>query len=449
MLRPRKIIVVGGNAAGPAAAAKARRVSPDSEVLMFESGDYISTGTCEIPYVLSGEIHGYEEIITYTPEDFRREKGVKVFTNCKVLSIDRIKKTIRVYNSKLRKEYDESYDSLILATGSIPVSIPGFPEFSPNVFTLKNITDLQNVMKFIKARDINSVVIFGSGYIGLEAADAFHTLGLDVTLVEKAKLPLPYTEPEVSTRILELLNKNKIAFHGGYKKMLLNSADGFIRSINLDGRLLQPGLIISAVGFSPDNKLAKEAGLKISARGGIVVDRTLKTSDPDIRACGDNIEIINEVTKQNDYFPTASIAHDYAHIAGENAAGGSTYTEPVVKNIAVKILNKFQVSVGITEAEAKKNLIPCRSVKAETTNIVKVMPGSEQTFGKLVYHAVNKQILGAVFFGGRETAGYGDIISSLIKLKASADFPARINYSYTPPLSPLINLLSILGRKVK
>ncbi len=449
MFKPRKIIVIGGNAAGPAAAAKAKRVNPDAEVLMFESGDYISTGTCEIPYVLSGEISGFEEIIIYTPEDFRKEKGVKVFTNCKVLDINRVKKTIRVYNGKIRKEYEESYDSLILATGSIPVKIPGFPEFSPNVFNLKNIADLQNVMEFIKSRDISSIVIFGSGYIGLEAADALQKRGIDVTLIEKAKLPLPYTEPEVSKLILELLNKNKIVFHGGYKKMSLNSADGFIRSVNIDGRILEPGLIISAVGFSPDNKLAIEAGLKISGKGGIKVDRTLKTSDSNILACGDNIEIINKVTGKNDYFPTASIAHDFAHIAGENAAGGSGYTEPVVKNIAVKIINKFQVSVGITEAEAKENLIPCKSVKAEAPNIVKVMPGSEQVFGKIVYHAVNKQILGAVFFGGREIAGYGDLISSLIKLKVSADFLGRINYNYTPPLSPLINLLSILGRKVK
>ncbi len=449
MFKSGKIIVIGGNAAGPAAAAKAKRVNPEAEVLMFESSEFISTGTCEIPYVLSGDISTYEAIITFTPEDFRREKGVKAFTNCEVISLDPAKKTIRIYNGRIRKEYDEKYDSLILATGSIPVSIPGFPEFSPNVFTLKNIQDLQKVKEFVKTEDIDSVVIFGSGYIGLEAADAFHQQGIDVTVVEKAKLPLPYNEPEVSKLILDLLKKNKIVFHGGYKQMSLTTTDGFVRSINLDGRLLEPGLVISAVGFTPNNKLAAEAGLKISDKGGIKVDRNLKTSDAHIWACGDNIEIINEVTKQNDYFPVATIAHDYAHIAGENAAGGSAFAEPVVKNIAVKIMGRYQVSVGITEEEAKKNSIPCKSVKAEAPNIVKVMPGSEQVFGKMVYHAVNKQILGAEFLGGREVSGYGNIISALIKLKTPAELLGRINYNYTPPLSPLINLLSILGRKVK
>lgn len=449
MFKPRKIIVVGGNAAGPAAAAKAKRENPEAEVMMFESGDYISTGTCEIPYVLSGEIHSFEDIITYTPEDFLKEKGVKAFTNCEVLSINRSKKTVKVYNGKIRKEYEEGYDSLILATGSIPDGIPGFPEFSPNVFTLKNISDLKNVMDFINSEDISSVVIFGSGYIGLEAADAFRMRGTDVTLVEKAKLPLPYTEPEVSDLILKLLNENKIVFRGGYNKMTPYTVDGFIRSINIDGRILEPGIVISAIGFSPNNKLAEEAGLKITDKGAVKTDRNLKTSDPNIWACGDNIEIFNEVTRQYDYFPVATVAHDFAHTAGENAAGGSAFAEPVVKNIAVKILDKFQVSVGVTEAEAKQNSIPCRSVQASAPNIVKVMPGSTQVFGKVVYHAVNKQILGAAFLGGKEIAGYGDLISSLIKLKTPADFLGRINYNYTPPLSPFINLLSILGRKVK
>ncbi len=400
MFKPRKIIVVGGNAAGPAAAAKAKRINPEAEVLMYESGDFISTGTCEIPYVLSGDVSSYEKIVTFTPEDFRKEKSVKAFTRCEVLSINPGKKTIRVYNGKIREEYEEHYDSLILATGSVPDNIPAFPEFSPNVFTLKNIADLLKVMEFIKSREISSVVIFGSGYIGLEAADAFHQRGIDTVLIEKARMPLPYTEPEVSTLILELLKRNKIVFHGGYNEISLNTAEGFIRSINIDGRILVPGLVISAVGFSPNNKLAVDAGLKVSDKGGIKVDRTLKTSDPNIWACGDNIEIINEVTKKSDYFPVATVAHDFAHIAGENAAGGSAYTEPVVKNIAVKILDKFQVSVGITEAEAKQNSIPFKSVQASAPNIVKVMPGSEQVFGKIVYHAVNKQILGAVFFGG-------------------------------------------------
>ena len=449
MFKPAKIIVIGGNAAGPAAAAKAKRVSPDSEVLMFESGEFISTGTCEIPYVLSGEIPGYEEIITFTTEEFRKLKGVKAYTSCEVTGIDRTRKILNVKNLKSRKEFEENYDSLVLATGSIPKKIPGFPEFIPNLFTLKNIADLNNITGYVRSKKINSVLIIGSGYIGLEAADAFHQLNKEVTIIEKENLPLPYTEPEIRVMILELLKKEGIIFHGAYNNLLLNTENGFIKSINLDGRIIEPELVISAVGFTPNNILAEKAGLRLTPRGAVKVDRSLKTSDPSIFACGDNIEIINEVTKRTDYFPVATVAHDFAHVAGENAAGGSAVVNTVVKNIAVKILNKFQVSVGITEAEALQNSIPFKSIQASAPNLVKVMPDSRQVFGKIVYHALNKNILGAAFLGGKEVSGYGDIISALIKLKSPAHILADLNYNYTPPLSPFINLLSILGRKVK
>ena len=449
MFKPAKIIVIGGNAAGPAAAAKAKRVSPDSEVLMFESGEFISTGTCEIPYVLSGEIPGYEEIITFTTEEFRKLKGVKAYTSCEVTGIDRTRKILSVRNLKSRKEFEENYDSLVLATGSIPKKIPGFPEFIPNLFTLKNIADLNNITGYVRSKKINSVLIIGSGYIGLEAADAFHQLNKEVTIIEKENLPLPYTEPEIRVMILELLKKEGIIFHGAYDNLLLNTENGFIKSINLDGRIIEPELVISAVGFTPNNILAEKAGLRLTPRGAVKVDRSLKTSDPSIFACGDNIEIINEVTKRTDYFPVATVAHDFAHVAGENAAGGSAVVNTVVKNIAVKILNKFQVSVGITEAEALQNSIPFKSIQASAPNLVKVMPDSRQVFGKIVYHALNKNILGAAFLGGKEVSGYGDIISALIKLKSPAHILADLNYNYTPPLSPFINLLSILGRKVK
>lgn len=449
MFKPSKIIVVGGNAAGPAAAAKAKRVNPDAEVLMFESGEFISTGTCEIPYVLSGEISDYNQLVTFSPEKFRKQKNVKVFTGCEITGINRSKKNITVYNNKMHREYEEKYDTLILATGSTARVIPEFPEFAPNLFTLKSIRDLKSLTEFISSKKISSVVIIGSGYIGLEAAEAFHNTGKEVTVIEKEKLPLPYTEPEVSSLIYETLGKNNIRFFGAYKKISLNTENGFIRSIKIDGRMVDSDIIISAIGFVPNIRLAEKAGLQITPNGSIKVDRLLRTSDRDIFACGDNIEIINEGTKNNDYFPVATVAHDSAHIAGENAAGGNLSFNPVVKNIAVKIMNKFQVSVGITESEARENSIPCKSVEATAPNLVKIMPGSEQVYGKLVYNAVNKTILGAAFYGGREVSGYGDLISALIKLKVPAQTLGSLNYNYTPPLSPFINLLSILGRKVK
>lgn len=440
--------MIGGNAAGPAAAAKAKRVNPEAKVILFEAGDFISTGTCEIPYVLSGDIRDYNQLITYIPEKFKTEKKVEVYTGCEVISINSSRGTIIVYNRKTHKEFSEDYDSLILATGSIPKIIPGFPEFAVNLFTLKNIIDLLKVSDYIKSSVVNSIVIIGSGYIGLEAADAFYNIGKEVTIIEKEQFPLPYAEPEIQLLILELLKKNDINFCGGYKKLKPITENGIIHSLNVDERIIKSDLIISAVGFIPNNILAREAGLQISGKGGIKVDKKLRTSDLHIWACGDCIEIINEVTRQHDYFPVASLAHNHGHIAGANAAGGNEFAMPVVKNISVKILNKYQISVGITAEEAKEQGIPFKYVEANTANLVKIMPQSEQVYGKIIYHAMNRNILGAEFLGGKEVSGYGDLISALVKTKTPANFLSEINYNYTPPLSPFINLLSVLGRKV-
>ncbi|HEY6907174.1 MAG TPA: FAD-dependent oxidoreductase, partial [Ignavibacteriaceae bacterium] len=388
MINCPKIIVVGGNAAGAAAASKAKRVNPGSEVLMIEAGEFISTGTCEIPYVLSGEIPDFQKIINFTAGGFLQRKGVTVYTNCEVVSINRTKKVIAVHNRKTHREFEEKYNSLVLATGSIPKSIPGFPEFAPNLFTLKSISDLININEYIKSKKIDSAAVIGSGYIGLEAAEAFHSSGMDVVIIEKDKLPLPNTEPEISRLILDTLKNNDIPFYGGSNNILPVIKNGFIKSINVDGRLIEPGIVLSAVGMKPNSILAKDAGLEITARGGIKVDRHLKTSDPNIWACGDTIEIINAVTNERDYLPLATLAHDLAHIAGENAAGGSAIVNPVVKNIAVRIFDKFQASVGITENEAKQKSIPFRCIDASAPNLVKAMPGSSQVYGKIVYHAV-------------------------------------------------------------
>lgn len=449
MFKPAKIVVVGGNAAGPAAAAKAKRVNPGAKVIMFEAGEFISTGTCEIPYVLSGDIQDYKELITYTPNRFREEKNVEVYINCEVIRINRQKKSVTVYNNKEKKEFEENYDSLILAAGSIPKPVSDFPEFAVNLFTLKNINDLIRINDFIKSKEINSVVIIGAGYIGLEAADAFHTTGKDVILVERENLPLPYTEPEIQMLILQLLKKSNILFCGSAEKLIPGIHNGIIHSININGRIVEPDIVISAAGVVPNTLLARDAGLEISPIGGIKVDRKLRTSDPYIWVCGDSIGFLNEVTGQIDYFPLATIAHDYAHIAGENAAGGNAIAFPVVKNIAVKILNRFQVSVGITSREARVHGIPFKSVESTAFNLVKVMPGSEQIYGKIIYHAVNKNLLGGAFFGGREVSGYGDLISAFIRNKIPGNVLGELNYNYTPPLSPFINLLSILGRKIK
>ncbi|MCH7774904.1 MAG: FAD-dependent oxidoreductase, partial [Bacteroidetes bacterium] len=184
MISGKRIIVVGGNAAGPAAAAKAKRVNPNAKVILFEAANFISTGTCEIPYVLSGEINSYEDIVYYSAGTFLNKKGVEVFINHLVESIDRRGKNITVKDLQTDKTIIQPYDSLILSTGSFARRIPGFYKELKNVFQLKTIHDLVEVKKYIELNSVPTVTIIGSGYIGIEASEALDKKNLKVILLE-------------------------------------------------------------------------------------------------------------------------------------------------------------------------------------------------------------------------------------------------------------------------
>lgn len=447
MISGKRIIVVGGNAAGAAAAAKAKRVNPNAKVILFEAASFISTGTCEIPYVLSGEINSYEDIVYYSAGTFLNKKGVEVYINHLVESIDRRGKIITVRDLQADKTIIQPYDSLILATGSLARRIPDFYKELKNVFQLKTIDDLIEVKKYIDFNSVHTVTIIGSGYIGIEASEALIKKNLKVILLEKEKLPLPNAETEISNKVLNELENNAVQFIGGIKNIEPFIKEDVVISIKYDDEHIQTDLVLLTAGILPNNTLAERAKLELGKYGGIKVDRKLRTSDRNIYAAGDNIETVNAITGKPDYFPFATYAHAYGHIAGENAAGGSVNAEPIIKNVSVKIFANYFASVGLSSSEGENSRFKTDTVSAEIPNLVKVMPESRNVFGKIIYEIESNRILGGSFFGGKEVSGYSDLIASAIYSKQKIDLLEKVNYNYTPPLSPFINLLSVLGRK--
>src|ERR1035438_4694570 len=305
-----KIIIVGGNAAGPAAAAKAKRVNPDAEIILFEAGNFISTGTCEIPYVLSKEIKNTEDIIFFTPEEFYRQKGVKVFVNHLVEEINTKEKFVKVQNIRTGAFTNYYYDKLILTTGSSSKK-DILAKDSVNSFTLKNISDLVQIKEFIGSFNVKNVSIIGAGFIGLETAEALVNIGCTVSLIEKSSMPFPSAElesqvlqkemalvnigctvsliekssmpfpsaePEIQVLIKELLVKNSITFYSSAEiKPIINQNK--ITAININGRIVETELVINAIGILPNVYLAVKANLKIGTTGALKVDTRLRTSD--------------------------------------------------------------------------------------------------------------------------------------------------------------------------
>ncbi len=444
-----RIIIVGGNAAGPAAAAKAKRVNPEAEVVMFEAGKFISTGTCELPYVISGEIDNHSKIVYFDEESFYLKKGVKVYTEHPVESIDRRRKFVVVKNLKNGEYTKFEYDKLILTTGSKAKSLKDLPGSLENVFYLKQVSDLVKIKEYMNENPVENVLIVGSGYIGLETAEAFTELGKKVSVLEIAELPLPAAEPEIQHLVYTLLEKKGVRFLGNASNAGFITAGSKFKNLKYNGRYIDFDLVVVAIGVKPNVDLAVTANLEIGNYGGLKVDSKLKTSDPNIFAAGDNIEVINGITNRPGYLPIATVAHTYGHIAGANAAGNNLFAKPVIKNMAVQIFGNAFTSTGLTLEEAKKISIYASGVHAVVNNLVKVMPESKKVFGKIIFDRQTRKIYGASFFGGKETTGYADLISALIFTKADADILTELNFNYTPPLSPFINLLSVLGRKIR
>ncbi|NWG29403.1 MAG: FAD-dependent oxidoreductase [Ignavibacteriaceae bacterium] len=447
MKRQVKIIVVGGNAAGPAAAAKAKRYNPNAEVLLFEASEFISTGTCEMPYVLSGEIADYRKIIFFSPSSFQQEKGVKVFVKHFVQEIDVKKKQITVKDLIEDKIIEHDYDKLILATGSKAKTLPGFDTQLENIFTLKNINDLIRLDEYVKKNHVTKSIIIGSGYIGIEAAEALVRRNISVKIIERENNPLPVADKEFSDEVLKILHQNKVEFIGDLKEVEPVITKDKLVAVRIGDKFLETDLVLLSVGFEPDTYFAQSAKLELGKSGAIKIDQHLKTSDRFIFAAGDNVEVINAVTGKPDYFPLATHAYDLGRIAGENAAGGNVKYEPIVKNISVKIFDKFFAQVGLTSKEAKQSGFAIEESFAKARNLVSIMPDSDLVFGKVLSDKNSNRIIGVSFLGGKEVSGNADLLSALIKLKAPASTLSKINYNYTPPLSPFVNILSLLGKK--
>jgi len=385
--------------------------------------------------------------VYYNAESFFKEKGVKVFTNHFVKGIDRKHKIIFVINRKTNNLIEFEYDKLILTTGSKPNEIRFLPFSLENVFSLKSVYDYLDINKYLTNNNVRNILIVGSGYIGLEVADSLNKSNYNVNLLEQENLPMPHADEEIQHIVSDLLDKNRINFLSSDEQTKFIIKENKLVQLKHDGRFIDFDLVIVSAGIKPNNELAENAKLKLGYYGGLIVDNKMRTSDPNIYAAGDNIEVNNFITRRNDYMPLATYAHEFGHIAGENAAGGNKISRPVILNSAFQFCGKFIAQVGLTNNHAKEHSVNAVFVTAIVNNKVKVMPNSSKVFGKIIFDKYSKMILGASFVGSYEVSGYADIISSMILNKIPIQKLSEMNFNYTPPLSPFINLLSVLGRK--
>ncbi|MFZ5944563.1 MAG: FAD-dependent oxidoreductase [Bacillota bacterium] len=442
---PRKIVVIGGVAAGASAAAKARRDDENAEVIMFEKGPYVSFANCGLPYYIGRDIKERDELFLMTPEFFYERYKVVVKVNHEVIKINPEQKNIEVTDLKTGEVFTEDYDTLVVATGGIPIKPPLSGITLDNIFTLFTVPDVDAIENALSNDSITNVAIIGGGFIGLEAAEAFLKRGKDVTLIEKMDQLLPYLDEEMAlplTLHLEDLGV-KVMLGSGVKEF---KGSGKVSQIMLEnGEFIETDMVILAIGAKPQLQLLKDAGLKIGAAGGVEVDPGLRTSNPHIYAGGDIIETVHLVTGKKVRIPLAGPANKQGRIIGANAAGGKRHFKGVLGTSIVKAGHLTAAKTGISEREAKDNGLTYFVSYTPSLDHAGYYPGARHLLTKLVVQEHTGKLLGAQIVGWQGVDKRIDVLATAIYAGLSVEDLEELDLAYAPPYSSAKDPVIIAG----
>ena len=439
-----KLLIVGGVAGGASAAARARRLSEDAEIILFERGPDVSFANCGLPYYVGGKIADRNKLLVTTPDRLRSRFRLDVRTSSSVEAIDRVARTVRVRELSTGREYVESYDKLILAPGAAPLTppIPGID--LPGIFTLRNLQDVDRI-KSVVTSGIKQAVVVGAGFIGLELVENLVDLGISTTLVELQQQVLPPLDQEMTTPIVEKLRAK------GVNLVLGESADGFEKSADgivvrlKSGKTLPAQIVILGIGVRPENRLATEAGLELGVRGAIRVNGSLQTSDPDIYAVGDAIEIQDFVLEAPSMIPLAGPANRQGRMAADHVFGRSVQYRG---SQGTAIVGVFELTAAMTGA-SEKSLIRAgkafRKIYVHPANHAGYYPGAEQMTLKLLFDPVTGKVLGGQGVGGSGVDKRIDVIAVAIQAGLTVFDLEQVELAYAPQYGSAKDPINMAG----
>ncbi|RLS75938.1 MAG: CoA-disulfide reductase [Planctomycetota bacterium] len=443
-----KLVIVGGVAGGASAAARARRLSEDAEIVVLERGPDVSFANCGLPYYVGGEIAPRDKLLVTTPQRLRERFRLDVRTRSSVEAIDRQGKKVRVKELDTGREYEETYDALILAPGAAPLRppIPGIE--SPHVLTLRNLGDVDRIKSHVDA-GAKRVVVVGAGFIGLELAENFVKRGVETTVVELQTQVLPPLDPEMTVPIVEALTSR------GVRVILDDSADAFAPaddgvSVTLkSGGVLAADLVILGVGVRPENGLAVAAGLEVGPRGGIRVSDTMQTSDPAIWAVGDAVEIRDVVTGAAAQVPLAGPANRQGRIAAaailRNAARTPNRYRGTQGTAIVGVFDRVAAITGASEKVLARAATPYRKVYVHPADHAGYYPGAEQMSLKLLFAPDTGRVLGVQAVGGKGVDKRIDVIAVAIQAGMTVFDLEEMELCYAPQFGSAKDPVNMAG----
>jgi NADPH-dependent 2,4-dienoyl-CoA reductase/sulfur reductase-like enzyme/rhodanese-related sulfurtransferase len=438
----KRILIVGGVAGGATAAARARRLDESAEITILEKGPYVSFANCVLPYFVSRDITRRSHLLLQTPEGFFSRYRVQVRTNTEAVQIQRDKKLVIARTSS----GDEAipYDKLILAQGGSPV-VPPLPGIGQDhVFTLWTIPHMDRIHKFIEEKKPASAVIAGGGFIGLEMSEALRARGMEVTIVELAPQLMITMDPEFGAMIKAGLEEHAINVRTG-----VGVAEIKADSVRLsDGSEVDAALVLLSVGVRPQLDLAKSAGLVLGESGGLEVNEAMQTSDPDIFAAGDMIEVVHKVHGKKMRIPLAGPANRQGRIAATNALGGKMIYRGALGSSVVKLFDATVASTGLSEKAAREAGFDVGVAYVFKDNHATYFPGSKPLSLKLVYDASTGRLLGGQAYGEAGVEKRIDVLATALHGKMTLEDLSELDLAYAPPYNSAndpVNLAAFVG----
>lgn len=445
--------MIGGVAAGPAAAAHARRTDPESEIVLFEQGAHISYGACEIPYYVSDKIDSAETLIVYKPDDFSREKGVEVLTRHVVTDIRPDRNRLVVRSVVTGRSEEQRFDKFILATGATAIrpDVPGSD--AANCFVVRTLADAIDIKNYLSSHRVRHAVVLGGGYVGVEMVEAMVHLGIRVTLLESGKGILNrYISAPLREHVQVVLRERGVQLRAERAVRFDVGGAGSITSVGTDlGETIGCQLVIAAIGTRPNTVLAERAGLRLTPSGAIDVDDTLRTSLPNVWACGDCVEVHHVVGGDRVYLPLSQTAFRTARVAAENAArqgrGRPARFPGVTGASAVKVFGLEVARVGLSLDEARSAGFDAFVESVDGWSRVSFYPGAERLHVELVVDRVKGRLLGGSVLGKEGAAMRANVLVPLIWKGWSVEAIRDLDLIYTPPVAPSIDPLLVAANR--
>ncbi|MEZ6121683.1 MAG: FAD-dependent oxidoreductase [Planctomycetaceae bacterium] len=433
---PLRIVIVGGVAGGASAATRARRMNEHADIILLEKDEHVSFANCGLPYHIGGEIADRRKLLVATRELLQNRFRLDVRTHHEALSIDRSSKTLQVRNQQADEEFSLPYDRLILSPGASPFVPPVTGASASGVFTLRNIADMDRILAAIDASTHRTAVVVGGGFIGLEMAEQLVHRSLKVSLAELQPHVLPMFDAEMVQPLHACLQDHGIEFCGGsgLQEILMNEQNQATGIRLADDRELAGDLVILGMGVRPNTQLAQAAGLTIGSTGGILTNRFLQTSDPDIYAVGDAAEYVFGPSGQSMRVALAGPANRAGRLAGEHAATGHCQPMPNVQGTAiVRVFEQTAAMTGITVSMAPRCGLQATSVTVVAGQHAGYFPGATPVTLKLVFDPQTGRILGAQAVGKDGVDKRIDVIATAMQMNATVRDLAGVDLCYAPP----------------